>query len=239
MDGLKYRINRKFLISLLLLSSVVTFVLASIDILQDFRSHVHEIENTLNEIEASFKESLKKAMWEIDLTQMNLIIDGIKSVPKISFVEIERESGEKISHGKESSQAINKNFILTYDYGGRYFYLGKVFIQADLKPVYSAVFNRALIVICFYFLRAMLTSLLILMILNELVLKDIIGLTQYFSNSHEIISLKSFKSLRRKVFFKSDDEIDLLVSEVNYMQEKLKGRIRDKVRNPTRLRGSE
>ena len=84
MDGLKYRINRKFLISLLLLSSVVTTVLASIDILQDFRSHVHEIENTLNEIEASFKESLKK-QCEIDLTQMNLIIDGIKSVPKIFF----------------------------------------------------------------------------------------------------------------------------------------------------------
>ena len=101
MNGLRYRINRKFLFSLLILSSVVTSILATIDIVQDYKAHVREIENTLNEVESSFKES-QKAMWEIDLKQMDLILEGIKSVPKVSYIEIERESGEKVTYGSLS-----------------------------------------------------------------------------------------------------------------------------------------
>ena len=37
-----------------------------------------------------------------------------------------------------------------------------------------------------------------------------------------MVNLRSFLSLRSKSFFKSQDEIDLLISEVNTMQEKLK-----------------
>ena len=222
MNGLKYRINRKFLFSLLVLSSVFTSILASIDIVQDYKAHVLEIENTLNEVESSFKESLKKAMWEIDLKQMDLILEGIKSVPRISYIEIERESGEKVTYGSLSKESINKSFILTYDYRNRHFYLGKVYIEADLEPVYQSVFDRAIVVIGIYVLRAILTSILILVILNQLILKDIIGLTEYFSKAHEMVSLRRFLSLRSKYLFRSKDEIDLLISEVNTMQENLK-----------------
>ena len=161
-------------------------------------------------------------MWEIDLKQMDLILEGIKSVPKVSYIEIERESGEKVTYGSLSKESISKSFILTYDYRNRHFYLGKIYIEADLKPVHTAVIDRAVVVIGIYILRAILTSILILIILNQLILKDIIGLTEYFSRAHEMVNLRSFLSLRSKSFFKSQDEIDLLISEVNTMQENLK-----------------
>ena len=88
--------------------------------------------------------------------------------------------------------------------------------------MYQAVFDRAIMIIAIYFFRALLTTLLILVILNKLVVRDIVGLTKYFGNLKNIDDLKGYTTQREKRLFKKRDEIDTLVSEINNMGKDLR-----------------
>ena len=235
MDGLKYKINRKFLLSLLLLSSIITTISASVDIVQDYREKIQSIETSLDELQVSFTSSLDKALWEMDHQQVNLLLEGIKSAPLVTFVQIDKENKSIVSVGKRSENKISKKFILEKINNDNVYYLGKVEIEADLTPVIKSVRDRAFVVIGIYLLRAVMTSILILIILNQLILKDILGLTNYFGNLHGVEELKNFVSERRKIIFNANDEIDTLIEEVNIMQNNLQHEYHKKLETQKKL----
>ena len=82
-------IAKTLLLWIVFVSSLVTITLSGIQLYIDYKLEVGTINNRLDEIESSYKDIIEGSLWNVDLDQLNVQLEGIVRLPDIQAVTVE------------------------------------------------------------------------------------------------------------------------------------------------------
>ncbi|CAK0747761.1 Histidine kinase [Azospirillaceae bacterium] len=176
---------------IILFSSVVTLFFTSLQLYWDYRRDVSLIEKRMAEIEQSYLGSLAGSLWQMDLPQVRLQIEGILRLPDIQSVEVavldvgpavEKHSGKNdvVTVGVSvSSPDIMKKYPIIYNFHGKDKVLGVVAIQASFDAIYQRLQDKVLEILITQGMKTFIVSLFTLFIFSVLVTRHLRTIAEF------------------------------------------------------------
>ncbi|MCL9781338.1 ATP-binding protein [Vibrio sp. S4M6] len=207
---------------ILLCSSLLAIIITAIQLLWDYRQDVSQIENSIDQIEISFLESIATSYWNLDQAQVEVQLDGIMRLPNMQYVVVKEILGDAlvplIERGElKKNYDISREFDLVYQ--GQM--VGKLFVAATLDEVYDRIFNKTLLILVTQAIKTFVVSIVILWLIYVLVIRHINKLANYTKNMDLTPDGTPLLLDGRVHSPNSSDELDILTSSINEMREKI------------------
>ncbi|MBT3368407.1 MAG: PAS domain S-box protein [Nitrospina sp.] len=228
--GLRSGIGRRFILYILLFSSVITFMGTGLQLYLDYDRDITLIHTSLKQVESSYLDSIANSLWITDHELLRIQLEGILRLPDMQFIEV-RKGPEIIQAAgtPQSENIIEQTIPLVYAYNARDVHLGELHVVASLKGVYGRIFDRVLVILSIQAIKTFLVSMFIFIIFYLLVGRYVIYMAS-FVESMRFESIDQPLHLDRKPKKRKPDELDQLASAFNRMRENL---TRDIVRRET------
>ncbi len=221
LPGLKSGIGRRFILYILIFSSIITFIGTGLQLYLDFDRDLKSIHTIFKQIESSYLDSITNSLWVTDNELLQIQLEGILRLPDMQLVEVRKEV--KVLHMvgiPQSENIIEQTIPLVYIYDGQDIHLGELHVIASLKGVYARIINRVLLILSIQTIKTFLVSLFIFAIFYQLVGKHILSIAS-FAESLSFESMDHPIQLDRKPKTREPDELDKLATSFNRMQENL------------------
>ena len=219
--GLRSGIGRRFILYILLFSSVITFMGTGLQLYLDYDRDLKLIHTSLKQVESSYLHSITNSLWVTDDELLHIQLEGIMRLPDMQFIEVRKGTEVLQAIGTPQSESIIEQTIpLIYDYNGRDVHLGELHVVASLKGVYARILDRVLVILGIQTIKTFLVSLFIFIIFYLLVGRYIFYMAS-FVESIRFESMDQPLHLDRKPKKKKPDELDQLATAFNRMRENL------------------
>lgn len=215
---IKSPLSKKLLLTILISSTVITFITLAIQLYFEYKTDIELIEKRISQIENSYTKALALSVWNFNKNQYEIQLDGILNLEDIVYVEIVSPDNQKIiSKGiYQESQKITQEFVLqSVDFGQRVT-SGKLMVVASLERVYDNLYNRAFIILVTQGIKTLFVSFIILYAFYLLVTRHLYTISEYAKNID--LDSKEKLDLQRK---NENDELDNIVFALNNMQDKI------------------
>ena len=225
-------IGKVLLVWIVLFSSLMTVVLSGIQLYIDYQVELDTIETRLHEIENSYKGSIEASLWNVDVRQLEIQLEGIKRLPDVQSVIIEEKqnigSAIFLQKGNSGGQVIERQYDLIHVDGADTIHIGTLYIEVSLKAVYRRLVQKALTIMLVQGVKTFFVSLFILYLFYRLVTRHIIFIEHFLNH----VDLRNpFRRLvLRRTDKKEHDELDKLVESYNAMSVNLRDAY-DEVKN--------
>ncbi|MDQ2077928.1 ATP-binding protein [Marinimicrobium sp. ABcell2] len=221
----KPSIAKRLLISIILFSSLVTLVATAIQLYTDFRRDVSSIESRLTEIEGSYLASVSASLWNLDINQLQIQLEGILQLPDINAVLV-RENSENVASPLElslgslrESQTITRNYPIFHQLGNEQRMIGTLVVQASLTEVYARLWDKVVVILFSQGVKTFLVSLFILYIFYRLVTTHLTSIAQHVSQ-YQLGQPAQPLQLNRENPSR-EDELDQVVNAFNGLSKNL------------------
>ena len=237
--GLRSRIGRRFILYILLFSSVITFIGTGWQLYLDYDRDLKSIHTVFKQVESSYLDSITNSLWVTDDELLLMQLEGILRLPDMQLIEV-RKGAEllQVVGAPQSASIIEQTIPLVYVYNGRDVHLGELHVVASLKGVYARIFDRVLVIFIIQTIKTFLVSLFIFIIFYQLVGKHIIYMAS-FVESIRFESMDQPLHLDGKPKNKKPDELDQLATSFNRMRQNLARDIIQREMAQKELRESE
>ncbi len=211
----------KQLAYILFFSSLITLLLASIQIFIEYRTDINEVHRQLERIGQGYLESLSSSVWKLDDDQVNVELKDALSHRDIEYLEIYEGKDLLYSAGRmpENKTWIEKEFEVNYVAADTVHHLGALRAVASLEGTYNRMVRRILFIITTQGIKTFFVSFFILYILYRLVIRHLIDLSFY--SRQMVFNYKKgnpFTLNRTKTDSIKKDELDDLVHAINKMR---------------------
>ena len=220
-----YGIARHLLLYIIIFSSFVTLLATSLQLYTDYQRDLDVINSRLNEIEGGYIGSISASLWNLDIKQLELQLDGIKHLPDIKAVEI-REHNEEFSkplhliRGEKSTRnIIVRTYPILHNVSGETREIGTLTIQVSLTEVYQRLWDKAIVILLSQGIKTFLVSLFTLYIFYYLVTHHLTTIANFLRN-FDVEKEPQKLALRRKTSSR-EDELDLVVKAFNNLSQDL------------------
>jgi len=209
-------IGRRFAAYILLFSSIITLIITASQLFHDYWRDLGMIEGQLREIQVLYQDTLSTSLWVHNKKSLNLQLDGMMHLPDILYVQVNDESGKKITHrGRHREQrTIRSSFELNYFHRDKTVRLGEMVVLADLDVVYKRLLNKLVLVLIGQGIKTFLVSLFILFLFYLLVGRHLLTM----ASTVRKISDGSFK---HRLDIGHNDELSDVSRSFNEMTDKL------------------
>lgn len=218
-------IGRRLLLAIILFSSLVTLIATAVQLYTDYRRDLNQIENRLADIESSYLASLGASLWNLDINQLKLQLEGIRQLPDIQAVSV-TETTQNVSmplHIKlgdwQAKQSISHTYPIEHQVGAESRKIGTLVVQASLTQVYTRLRDKAVVILFSQGVKTFLVSMFILYIFYRFVTTHLAKIAQHVSQ-YELSSPPPPLRLERNQPTKPD-ELDQVVSAFNTLGENL------------------
>ncbi|MGM0418573.1 MAG: PAS domain S-box protein [Thermodesulfobacteriota bacterium] len=236
-DFIKSPLARRQLIYILCISAVITLITSAAQIYLEFERDINNINKQFEHIENTNLKSLETSLWQIDSKNITSQLESILSLKNIVSLKI-TDSYTIFSVGeiKPEEKVITKKFPLKHDYAGTEIEIGTLHVSASLSEVYSDLFKRIFVILITQSVYIFTLSFFILMIIYNLVIKNLITISNYSKN----ISLNDLDTeLVLDKSFPENDELRDLADSINDMRKRIKNDIIEKNKSEEKLRENE
>ncbi len=217
---LKSILARRFILYILLFSSLITLLGTSLQIYLDYSKDKINIQKTLDQIQTSHLQSFVNNVWVSDQEQINIYLQEILALPDMQYIEIVRGDQEKVSFGtRKSKNILSCEYPLVYSFRNKDINLGSLYIEATLDNVFQRLSSRVSVILLTQGVQILLVSLFIFLIFYLLVGRHLLNMADYARGLDlQTIDtpLRLFRSKRGQ-----NDELDLVVSSLNQMRTSL------------------
>lgn len=216
---LKSKIGRRFAVYLTCLGLFISMLLVSIISYQQYTYRVSILNREVEIMFTSSKSLIEKALWQMDIKSLDLIIHGFFANNNIAFVRVSDENGETIITvgDMNNGNLIIKKRPLFYKDNGPDVYLGELTIAvskdaaiADTTYFILNNFLQSVFLMCFI-------SLSIIFIFWHLVSRHLITIQQYTRNIDFNKKKEPLKLDRALNKYTLDDELEATAEAINYM----------------------
>lgn len=221
----RHGIGRRLLLSIIVFSSVVTLLATAVQLLTDYQRDVSLIKNRLADIESSYMASISASLWNLDVSQLRLQLEGIRHLPDVSSVAV-YEVGDtvaqplKIELGDFSAQnAIVREYAIAHAFTNDSRTIGALKVEASLDQVYARLWDKAVVILLSQGVKTFLVSLFILYVFYRLVTVHLGRIAQYLADYK--IDQSSPLTLPRERR-SHPDELDLVVTSFNELTANLR-----------------
>lgn len=234
---MKNKIGYKLVITIVLFSSLITFITASIQIYIDYRMEIKKIDNYETLIREGYLKSITASVWRYDETQINTQLNGILHLPDMEQLEINSDGGFSWSVGHiKSKRNIIKEFDLWYTHRNDNFKIGVLHAVINLDSIYAGLFRKALTILVSNAIKTFLVSGFILLIVQSLFTRHLYKLSSWLQNLDIGKSFEKFQLDRRVGQLKKHDELDEVVMAINQMQDNLKTSLSNLIRSENKYK---
>ena len=238
----KYRrsLARRFILYILLFSSVITLLSTSYQLYLDYSHDVNTIQKNMRQIELSYLNSIVNSLWVIDNDSLKIQVDGILQMPDMQSVEIKSNNKQIFFAGDvKNSNVIRKEFKLFFYYKGQNISIGTLTVVANLGKVYQRLMGRVVFVLFTQAIKTFLVSFFIFFLFYYLLGRHLNIIANYVAEFNLNNLDDHLTLIRRKINHRTRDELDLLVSGINRMQDNLAQDIKARENTETLLKESE
>lgn len=207
-------LGKRLLAYLLLFSSFVTFVASSFILYRDYQKELGQKEAYLVQIEKSYLPSLAQSLWDFDLSQVRLQLNGIRNFPYIVYAEVVGTLGkvERAGAITNDRNLERYEFPLTHSEDEELSQVGHLAIVIDMNVIYGTVLDKAIVIIISQFFKTIVISLFILIVVHQLVTRHMEALARWAQQADLEVPVK----LKRNTGYK--DELDHVVDSINNMR---------------------
>ncbi len=218
-------IAQRLLLYIILCSSGATLLATSLQLYLDYRRDIDVIDTRLNEIESSYLASIGASLWNLDIKQLELQMDGIMRLPDMQLVEV-IELGEPmlaplhLTRGTPLQQRVlMRDYPIIHQLPDSERQIGSLRVQVSLTAVYQRLWDKAIVIFLSQGVKTFLVSLFILYIVYFLVTRHLSQISQFLQrwdmrNPDERLHLDRGRHER-------NDELHHVVSAFNNMADKL------------------
>lgn len=218
-------IGRRLLLAIILFSSLVTLIATAVQLYTDYRRDLNQIKSRLTDIENSYLASLGASLWNLDIDQLRLQLEGIRQLPDIQAVAV-TETNQNVStplHIKlgdwREKQTISRTYPIEHQVGSESRTIGTLVVQASLTEVYNRLWEKAMVILFSQGVKTFLVSSFILYIFYHFVTTHLAKIAHHVSQ-YELTRPPPPLRLERDQPSKPD-ELDQVVSAFNTLSDNL------------------
>ena len=211
----------RLLMLILLFSSAVTLVSTGLQLYFDYRRDVHAIESRLDEIEQSYLTSLAGSLWNLDIGQLRLQLEGLQRLPDMQVLEV-REISSAVTQPlvvtvgqRQSLGVVVREAPITRTDGGVTQVIGMFHAEATLSGIYYRLMDTAAFILVTQGIKTFLVSLFILYIVHRLITRHLFSIAD-FADDFDVRTPAPPLRLQR-VTPRRSDELDWVVTAFNNM----------------------
>ncbi|WP_111641107.1 sensor histidine kinase [Marinimicrobium alkaliphilum] len=180
-------IGRRLLLLIILFSSCVTLLSTGVQLYVDYQRDLSAINTRLDEVESGYLGSISASLWNLDIRQLQLQLEGVRHLPDIQSVAV-YENPQGVDNplalriGEPVEQrAIVREYRLVYHLGGEGRDIGRLVINASMDEVYRRLWEKAVVILMTQGVKTFVVSLFILYIFYRLVTQHLSTIAQFVS----------------------------------------------------------
>ena len=217
---LGHALARRLILWTVVFSGSIALVITVIQLVQEYRDDLHEVEERFEQIEHSHLPGIVEGVWVADRRQLALMLEGISRLRDFSHAEILVEGKTLASAGDSTKPArMTRRWALEYDYRGRRQRIGELRVQADLAVTRARFVERALFVIVANLAKTTLVALFMFLLVHRLITRHLEAFSRH-------VGAASFENLNTPVVLERKppprpDELDMVVTAYNNLRENL------------------
>lgn len=221
------RIATKLFFAAVVLGFVLTLLSAALQFALDYRAELRSIDTLIEEIEGSYLPALSRSLFNFDLEQTQLLIEGIYLADPVAFVSVEERQDDgyvsRTSVGRRIPEdTIRHTLPLVISLDGEEREIGRLTIYNDLRVLRQRLFARAGQLVLTSGVQVFGVALLLLLVIRGAVVKHLRATAEFLGNvdlpqpREETLRLD-----RAKLPFSRRDEIDDIATAINDMTRRL------------------
>ena len=212
-------LNKKLLILIFGISSIVTFSLTAAQTWAKFNSEKKHIFSQFQSIERSSKLTLSESIWSLDNQLIQLQLEGIKNLDSIGYIAyFSKENELVLKVGNPELDSYTHKFPLIKLVLGRANDLGYVEIQSPKAVIYSRIFAGIFDLLILNMAKSFILPFLFLFIFNNILTKRI----RFLSDQYRNIQLNGISDEKFKLYKFSPqivrDELENLIFDFESMR---------------------
>ena len=210
------RLSRRLILYIVLCSSAVTLVLSANQLYREYRLDIQTINDSLQSIENVQLETIVETLWALDLTKLEILINGISRLPDIEYVAVFDRDEVMASTGEmKSTKNITNTYPLVYKSDNAEFEIGIIKIVASLDTVHRRIFDKAIFILVNNAIKTAIVALVMLLIIYLTVIRHLVRITRYLKG-FRIDQYSVPLTLKRKTnIISKRDDLDLVVDSIN------------------------
>ena len=213
------RLGRRLATMIVLFSSLFALASTLIQLGFDYRTDMHRIEGSFENIESSYLQSITLSVWSLDNSLIDAQLEGLQQLADIEYVAIVHDGKILWQVGeKRSSNTLQQSYPLIYK--ARNIsdqQIGELVIVASVDKIYSRLIEKASIILVSNGIKTFMVSGFIMLLIWLTITRHLNGIAQYLHNlSLGRESLKLTLNKRRKSEWR--DEIDMVADTINDMR---------------------
>ena len=215
---LRWGIAPKFILAILLFSSLVTVSLTLIQLYNGYKYGLGVIDRGVRQVEVSYLDSIENDLWLSDTDLLQIRLNGMMKLKDVQYIDIvdNQKTIAKVGVFTEEN-VIVKEFPLTYTYAANTISLGTLHVRYTLDNLYRHLKKNAISDILLQSVVILLVSGFFFFIFYLLVARHLYALVDY-SKSLSVKTLDTPFRLKRSKNKWGEDEFDILVKAINEMR---------------------
>ncbi|MDY6880665.1 MAG: ATP-binding protein [Thermodesulfobacteriota bacterium] len=240
LNSLRYSVAGKFILFMLLVSSIITFIGTGVQLYIDYSRDRESIRDTFRQIDVSYRQSIANTMWVSNMDALKMQLQGILKLRNMQYLEVELEDKSLIRVGSpETKHILTREYILSHGFRGREIYLGTMRVTASLRGVYERLLNKVSIIFLIQTAHVFVVAFFILFLFYILVGRHLHTLAQYV-RSFDLENPGTPLRLRRyPEKYNEKNELSVLAHSVNEMRMDLIDKIKKRDQAEALLRERE
>jgi len=235
---LKSRLARRLGKYVILSSTLITLVTASIQIYSEYSREISEVHAALAQIEKTHLSNITARVWVLDTDELKTTLTNIFDLPDIKYISVYENDVLLTSLGTDSIvNVISKTFPLIHTTNNQEKIIGSLTVKATLDNIYQHTINQAIIITTSNAVKTFFVAGIILLIFYQLVGKHLIDIAEY-SEQLNIDNLNTpFNSIKKPPAPDKYDELDILIRSFSTMRENLQSSKLTLANNEAKFRG--
>ena len=221
-------------------SLVASALVTAVQFYFEHRNQVARIRHELSDIERSYGNSVRRALWTQDVAQLQILAEGIAAAREIAFVAIKENGKAVVEVGERPADSnISWEKRVTFEYRGATIEIGRIEIVADLSSERERMLLLALRMLATNVAITLAVAIFFYFVFSRLVTRHVSAMAEQLSGMSGD-DLDTVVRLRRPAGHReSGDEFDLLVSAFNGLRERLRETRRTMMKSEAELKASE
>ncbi|MCG8613708.1 MAG: response regulator [Pseudomonadales bacterium] len=211
----------RLLAYIILFSSFIALLATAVQLYFDYRQQLSELEGNVDQVFATFGDSVLNSLWSVDREQIQVHLQGIVKLNYVDSVTLLSGSKEVFFEGvvQKGVPSLTRSFTLTYQVGNTEQWLGELTIVSNLSRIHENLLERFLIILSSQSVKTFFVAIFILLTVRYLVTRHLDTMASY-ANKMDFENLDKPLVLNREEP-KKTDEMTQVVAAFNQMRSRL------------------
>ncbi len=215
--SLKSPLARRLIMAIVLFSASVTVVMTAGQIYQEYRRDMADLETQFQQIEAVQLPALTQSQWAANNKEIQLQLDGFMRMPNIVYASVE-DNGQRRSEAghPDTKHLIERRYPMRYTQLGHTREIGTLTVVATLDALYAHLTHKAIEMLLINAFQTFLVALLIFGLFYHFIARHLAAVADHLRKADS--SVPAIPLALERMPTAKTDELDVLVSSVNNMQ---------------------